>query len=367
MTSRERLLNTIKRKPTDRMPITIYELCGYDYDAWYNNEPSYKKLMDIIRRDCDCLLMCDGTYIHKTFEGDEITEWREGFSAFKTTVRHTHLGDITERTRIDDNIHTLWRTEHFLKEIEDVDKYLSIPYEIPHIDMSDFFRKQSVMNENGVMLLTFEDPICHIADLFGMEELLIAILTETEKMQYFMDAVFERKIFELQSILKNNVKDVLFRLVGPEYATPPYVPNHLFRNMVTKYNKKFTEMIHEAGGLVRIHSHGKVRSVLDEFVYAGVDAIDPCEPEPWGDIPLCEIKEKYGEKLVVFGNIELLELEGSDESRVRDIVKDVTLTGNKNGGFVLMPTATPINVPLTTKTETNTLAMIETGLEYGRN
>ncbi len=36
------------------------------------------------------------------------------------------------------------------------------------------------------------------------------------------------------------------------------------------------------------------------------------------------------------------------------------------GGFVLIPTAGPINVPLSPKTEANYKALIDAGLEFGR-
>lgn len=33
MTSRQRLLACLKRQPADRVPVSCYELCGYDRDA----------------------------------------------------------------------------------------------------------------------------------------------------------------------------------------------------------------------------------------------------------------------------------------------------------------------------------------------
>ena len=50
MTSRERLLNTIYRRPTDRVPISLYELCQFEGSsyAWFaNQEPSYATLMKV--------------------------------------------------------------------------------------------------------------------------------------------------------------------------------------------------------------------------------------------------------------------------------------------------------------------------------
>src|SRR5690606_17639631 len=57
MNSRQRLLKVLDREPVDRVPISTYELCGYNSLAFENNEPSYKGLMDFIREYTDCVCM----------------------------------------------------------------------------------------------------------------------------------------------------------------------------------------------------------------------------------------------------------------------------------------------------------------------
>lgn len=49
MNSRERLLNVLEGKPTDRVPISTYEMSGYDSKAFENNQLSYQKMMNHIR------------------------------------------------------------------------------------------------------------------------------------------------------------------------------------------------------------------------------------------------------------------------------------------------------------------------------
>ena len=55
MTSKERLLAVLKGNIPDRVPVSAYELNGWNYDSFENKEPSYKKLMDLIREKTDCL------------------------------------------------------------------------------------------------------------------------------------------------------------------------------------------------------------------------------------------------------------------------------------------------------------------------
>lgn len=120
-----------------------------------------------------------------------------------------------------------------------------------------------------------------------------------------------------------------------------------------------------AGGIPRIHSHGKIGKVINQFALTDAMAIDPVEPLSDGDMELAEIKRLYGDKFCIFGNIELKELENSDKDRIDTLVKNAMSEAKKGSGFVLMPTAAPINVPLSQKTEENYMQMFESARKYG--
>jgi uroporphyrinogen decarboxylase len=95
-------------------------------------------------------------------------------------------------------------------------------------------------------------------------------------------------------------------------------------------------------------------------------AIDPLEPLPDGDMPLAEVKKKYGDKFCLFGNIELKELEFADSGRIDRLVKSAMEGAKSGGGFVLMPTASPITNNLSPVTQRNYLQYIESALKYGQ-
>ena len=99
---------------------------------------------------------------------------------------------------------------------------------------------------------------------------------------------------------------------------------------------------------------------------SGAQGLDPIEPPPDGDIELSEVKRRYGDRLCLFGNVELRDLEHSSRAKVDALVKKAMDEAKEGGGFVLMPTAAPINVPLSRKTEENYLQYIDSGLRYGR-
>jgi sugar phosphate isomerase/epimerase len=128
-----------------------------------------------------------------------------------------------------------------------------------------------------------------------------------------------------------------------------------------------TRLIRARGAKVRLHCHGKMAQVLDLILETGCDGIDPCEPPPDGDIELDEVKRRCQARGVsVWGNLELKLLEQATAAQVRSEVQKIMGQAKDGGGFVLMPTAGPINLPLAPKTEANYKAFIEAGLEFGQ-
>jgi hypothetical protein len=103
------------------------------------------------------------------------------------------------------------------------------------------------------------------------------------------------------------------------------------------------DIIQQHGGYARLHSHGRLKNILPYIVDMGVSGLDPIEPPPQGDMELIDVRQQYGEELVLFGNIEASELEllqpPEFEARVRQALREGT--AGQGRGFVLMPSACP--------------------------
>lgn len=369
MTSKDRILNTVYRKPVDRVPISMYELSqfkGSSCASFANEEPSYQNILSVMAQKTDCLMMSDPVFSYPYIEKiTEIKRHKEGISTYEEKILHTPKGDLTSKTRIDDNIFTLWTLEHFLKDEDDIEKYMSLDFTCK-VDTSKMLQDKEMIGENGIILPSISDPICNASELFAMEEFLILAITQTDIAQNFLDWLYEGIEQNLRTVLKSDVSDMMFRIVGPEYATPPYLQDQYYNSFVTQYAAKMTRMIKDAGAIPRIHSHGNVKYALSQLVNTDMMCIDPVEPIPDGNISLKEVKQLYGDKLTIMGNIELKELEIDSPEQIDALVKSVMEDAKEGGGFILMPTATPINLPLSKKTEENMIAMIEAGHKYGQ-
>ena len=370
MTSRELLLSAIKLKNTDRVPISTYELVGYNSKSFENNEPSYKKLMDIIREKTDCVCMWNQSsdqriaqsaypaqIDYEEIKGENYREWH--------STLHTPQGELTATSRVYNNLHTTWQTERWCKTTGDVDKYLSIPFIPAKYNDADFPRIKSEVGDNGIIMESIPDPACLAIELMEFGEATVWAMTETEHFAKTLEELHRRNMTNLENMLKSRVAD-LYRICGPEYITPPYLPPSYFSRFVTPYLKDIVELIHKYGGLARIHSHGKINKVLDDIISCGADALDPCEAPPDGDITLRELKQRTKNQICLFGNIQLKSLEHANTDEIREIVRVCMDSAKEGGGYIIMPTAAPINIPLSSKTEENYIAFIESALEYGK-
>lgn len=376
-TSRCRLLAALAGGTPDRVPINTYELAGRNSLDWYNQQPSYRGLMDYIRAHTDCITnwnprpatdryTCEERFLcsDHPVEIDIRTEL-DGALERTTRVCRTPNGDLRSVTQKTANVYTTWQVEHWCKSPADVDKALSVPYEPARYDASELPRVRAELGEAGLVMASVGDPAYLAAELMSFQDYLMWAFEETDHFARTVAIVAERVMENLRRQLDCCVLD-LYRIVGPEYFTPPYLSPAMFRRFVVPHVTEMTRLIHDRGGKVRLHCHGKMARVLDLILETGCDGIDPCEPPPDGDIELDAVKRRCQARGVsVWGNLELKLLEQGSPSQVRAAVRQIMAQAKAGGGFVLMPTAAPINLPLAAGTEANYRAFIEAGREFG--
>ncbi|MBC8497250.1 MAG: hypothetical protein ISS57_04450 [Anaerolineales bacterium] len=385
MNSRQRLIAVLDGQIPDRVPISTYELIGYNSQAWENNDPSYARLMDVIRQKTDCVCMWEpspkvdvqndagddiamaaNAFLESSFPVDmDVETRREDKAVITHKTLHTPKGDLTQTTKVIDGVHTTWQVEHWCKSLTDVDKALSVPFEPIDYDASDYARIKGEVGDHGIIMATIADPLWLAADLMEFGEYTIWAMMETDHFATTVQIMHERTMENLKRQLDVCVVD-LYRIAGPEYATPPFLPPRFFQQFVVPYASEIVELIHSKGAKVRLHSHGRIAQVLDMILDTGADAIDPCEAPPDGDITLADVKKRVGEEMCIFGNIQLKLLEAGTQEMVEEEVRKCMHAAKEGGGFVVMPTAAPIDTPLSSQTEENYLRFIEAVINYGQ-
>ncbi|MFH0797290.1 MAG: uroporphyrinogen decarboxylase family protein [Candidatus Omnitrophota bacterium] len=371
ITSRQRLLRTLKGEPTDRIAISLYEFDGI-YDSWIHNHPEYEAILKYAEGKTDRLYFWNPIGDKPVLFLGEVTPeiiradtWKKGDSAYTRTTVKTPRGEISNLVRQDDNIHTCWELEEFCKTEEDAEKVISLPY-IPYKPLvGSFFELDKNLGESGIVLGDFPDALCLTVGIFGFSRFLM-IYTDNPSLIFRLLNFFQERILDYARHLLEKGAVTLYRIVGPEYATPPYLSPTVFDELVTGYDRELIVLFHKYGARVRLHAHGKIRKVLASFLEMGIDATDPVEPPPDGDVTLAEARKVLGSKVTLFGNIEERLFEIGTKNDVEEAVRKAIEEGASGGPFVLCPTAMPLATPLDRKIQENIIHYIDCGLKYGK-
>jgi uroporphyrinogen-III decarboxylase len=251
---------------------------------------------------------------------------------------------MTSLTRRSRDVDTIWTVEHLVKNTDDLKAYLELPDEVfaEDIDVAGLIEEDEKLGDKGIIMVDTEDPICAAASLFSMADFTVAAMTE----QKLFHRLLQKLSVHIQARTERVAREFpghLWRIYGPEYATEPYLPPELFKEYVVRYTGPMVEVIQKYGGFARIHCHGRIRGVLDYIAEMGAAAIDPIEPPPQGDVELEYVRREYGKKLVLFGNIEIADIENYEPVEFEKIVEKALKEGTsgEGKGFVLMPSSAP--------------------------
>lgn len=376
MTRRERLKATYEGRPVDRPAVSFYEIGGMSMDAnkdeftvW--NDPSWRPLVEMAMAETDIIRMVGvGSREDRDNGLNELKkkeEWREGDSKFTRTTIFAPGRTLTSLSRRDKDTQTTWTLEHLLKGPEDVEAYLRLPEITPGpVEVSGALAQEAKLGDAGVISVEMGDPICSAASQFSMEDYTILAMTQPKLFHRLLER-FARYLFPRCEQISAALPGRLWRVVGSEYGSEPFLPPRLYEEYVVRYTGEMVKMIQKHGGYARIHSHGRLRGILPLMAKMGIDGLEPLEPPPQGDMHLHEIKQAIGERTVLMGNIEAADIENlapaDFEKKVATALREGTAGGGR--GFVLHPSACPYGRVITDKTMANYKTMIRLAKNRG--
>lgn len=369
MTRKERLERTLRGEAVDRPAVSFYEIDG-NQDTRnpdpFNifNAPDWQPIIELAREASDRMVSV-GIPIKDAPPNPlaELTRsetWTDekGSRCTRTTIK-AGKRMLTHRSRRDPQVNTVWTEEHFLKDVDDLRAFLDLPAPVfgGVTDPTRALQIEQELGDAGILRIETGTALCAAADLFDMATYTIIALTEQE--------LFTQLLERMQSFLQPRVEAVaktipgrMWRIYGPEYASPPYLPPRLFREYVTIFDTPIVQAIQRQGGFARLHSHGNLRDILDDIVATGCDGLDPIEPPGQGDVTLGYVRENYGDRLVLFGNLEACDLENLPTPQFEQKIRTALDEGPGGKGFVLMPSACPYGRELSPHVLPNYQAMI---------
>lgn len=375
MQRRERLMATLRGQPVDRPAVSFYEINGLDQDPTdpdpFNifSHPSWRPLIELAAAKTDRIVLRKAPF--RPSQPDPLEALAEekvdltGGSRRITRTLRAGRRTLACRTRRDPDVYTTWTVEHWLKDAADLRALLDLPGLGGEgaVEPAGVLAAEAALGQSGIVCLDTPDPLCLAAELFHMADYTVIALTEPALFRRLLER-FAAALLPQTEAVARALPGRLWRIYGPEFASPPYLPPALFREYVNPYVGPMIAAIQRHGGFARIHCHGRLKAILPHIAALHPDALDPLEPPPQGDVELAEVRARYGAQMVLFGNLEASDIELLPAPQFAAKVRRALAEGTAGPGrgFVLMPSASPygrVLSPLALKNYETIMELVE--------
>lgn len=203
------------------------------------------------------------------------------------------------------------------------------------------------------------DAFFNPAFLRGTTNFLMDMVDNPRLVHELVKVCLSYDIPAMQRMVAAGVDVVVF---GDDYADTRSTlmsPVH-FREFVLPGLQRCVDAAHEAGAYVVKHTDGNIMPILDMIVGTGIDALNPLEPRAGMDIGL--IKQRYGDRIALVGNIDCGHLlsEASPDD-VRCVTRKTIRIAAPGGRYCL---SSSNRIHSSVKPE-NLMAVVETLRQYG--
>jgi len=161
--------------------------------------------------------------------------------------------------------------------------------------------------------------------------------------QDYIRELFERQceialanLTRVREAVLDNVDVVM--VSGTDFGTQrgPFLSLDMYRELFKPYHRKVNDWIHaNTSWKTFIHSCGGVEPLIDEFIEAGFDILNPVQASAEG-MDTAAIKSKYGDRITFWGggvNTQVTLPFGTPD-QVRNEVRERIETFSRGGGFV---------------------------------
>jgi len=193
----------------------------------------------------------------------------------------------------------------------------------------------------------------------GIDKLLIDMFRRPKLAREFLEKIAETCLGMIKVMIDGGV-EVIF--ITDDYADNrnPFMNMKMFREFELPNIRKVVELCARRGVPVLKHSDGNCYPILDDMVEAGIRGFHPIEP---GAMDLMDVKQRYGHKICVLGNVDCrYTLPFGSQEDVRWDVRRCIDAAAEGGGYVLTSSN---SIHANCKPE-NILVMVDEARKYGR-
>jgi len=314
----------------------------YSRTGFPAGDPTYDRLIAYLQVHSDLKVSWPARAIESPYDTRERVErYSPDFDRHVTTLM-TPQGELHASRLVSRYGHPGLDESFFIKNRDDALAYLSLPLPTVSGDVSSFFEADRRLGERGIVQAHLDfNPAGHVAELCGSQTFALLTITDRD----IVHALCEREMRVIMNTLRYLVSAGVgpyFSMLGQEYIVPPLHGPADFHDLNVRYDRQIIDFVHDAGGYVHIHCHGRIGKVMAGFLEMGADVLHPFEGPPMGDITPAEVQALVGDRLCLEGNIQINRMYEATPEEIRAeteaLVADVFDRGTP---LIVSPTASP--------------------------
>lgn len=361
MTGKERFLNVLDGKATDRLPVTTHHVMPSFLETYMKGK-SDQDFFDFFGLDPIRWVIASaaddtrGEYFDPGHAEPGFLEarrvssdnWRFKIEEIPAQAYATRRFSIItpEKTLsmiLQSDQHTTWVAEHLIREKSDVDiiaKYMTHP----KCDVTAVNEAAASFGDRGLVrghVLCFDgfgQPGCwqDFSCLYGSTRLIMAALEDPHWVHAFLEVLRDHKKIYVDS-LQGADYDIL-ELGGGDASTTVISPD-IFDEFVAPYDRVLIDAAHKAGQKIVYHTCGGMMPILENIADMGPDAMETFTPEDMGgDARLAEAKKRIGNRVCMIGGFDQFHFfKGCTEEETRREVRRCFNEAGGGGGYILSP------------------------------
>lgn len=339
MTRKERLLNIFNGIVPDRPAVKVWGANPFQECNIPAFEPVRRLAIDktdlVVSTGSEFNLYC-GCHSQQYIETHDIPtdsdDWVD-----RVTIYHTPAGDLRSVFTKSTCGKPGYEKEYLLKEPDDIKKLLSMPYDEYDFSIDAHRKTENELGNAGIAMFCLDHAMYGLVRLIGSESFALWSFDYEELMLEAIE-IFSTRLCEFAKTAISNGISGIFGWVGPELCIPPLMSPTAFDTYVFGFDKRIINIIHNGGGRVWVHCHGKMKTMISRFVEMGVDVLNPIEPPPMGDISMEDAFKIVGSRMALEGNIETHDFMVCTPHQLEKKIHD-TLDAGRGKRLILCPSS----------------------------
>jgi len=169
--------------------------------------------------------------------------------------------------------------------------------------------------------------------LMGDEITMIAMAEDPDWIAEVSRTHTDIMVQNLDAIMATGIQpDGLWIYGDMAYKNGTMCSPQMYRELIWPDHKRLADWAHAHRMKFIYHTDGDVRGVMDLYIAAGFDCFQPIESKANMDVrKLCP---QYGEKLAMFGNIDVMIMGTNDKARIEEEIRSKFAAGMATKGYI---------------------------------